>query len=97
MLHFKNVYERRKHRVYAGFVALSFYKCLKRDYIIAFYHIHLGIARGDIKKNFKQLTLDCVTYAAEGMGSLTQTGQRSGGLTINSDQQRSGNLRAGSA
>jgi|GEM_PF-4507859 len=31
-----------------------------------------------------------MTYAAEGMGSLTQTGQRSGGLTINSDQQRSG-------
>jgi len=33
---------------------------------------------------------NCMKYAAEGMGSLTQTGQRSGGITINSDQQRSG-------
>jgi len=36
-----------------------------------------------------------MTYAAEGMGSLTQTGQRSGGLTINSDQQRSGTFAPG--
>ena len=49
-----------------------------------------NIIKKIIKRYNLRLTLDCMTYAAEGMGSLTQTGQRSGRLTINSDQQRSG-------